>query len=260
MSGTLVKEGIAPHFSDETLHRACEAQAGANLARDVNDFSMYQIVMPVRKRKYQVNEDHERIDVGYATKKARLEEYHAHKMSQIREDAIKEKERHKKHLLVTLQKRKREVQKLITTKFQVVDCENREGNWFVKLKRKVEYSMSPDKIKEVLNQPLVIPKLPPERKHHARTRPNSRSRKRAFTKVNGWRANVQTFQWGLTQSEIRQDLKQLNIYENGMEIEHTSGFLNNATVTRRRPRVYANETSTKSRTRWMGRSNDQLQL
>jgi len=178
MSGTLVKEGIAPHFSDETLHRACEAQAGANLARDVNDFSMYQIVMPVRKRKYQVNEAHERIDVGYATKKARLEEYHAHKMSQIREDAIKEKERHKKHLLVTLQKRKREVQKLITTKFQVVDCENREGNWFVKLKRKVEYSMSPEKIKEVLNQPLVIPKLPPERKHHARTRPNSRSRKR----------------------------------------------------------------------------------
>jgi len=258
MSGTLVKEGIAPHFSDETLHRACEAQAGANLARNVNDFSMYQIVMPCRKRKYQADEEVERIEVSYATKKARLEEYHAHKMSQLKEEAIKEKERHKKHLVATLQKRKREVQKLITTKFQVVDCENREGKWFVKLKRKVEYSMSPEKIREVLNQPLVIPKLPPERKHHARTRPNSRSRKRAFTKVNGWRANVQTFQWGLTQAEIRQDLKQLNIYDSGMEIEHTSGFLNNATVTRR-PRKYANEP--KPRTRWFGRgSNDQLQL
>jgi len=225
-SGTLVKNG--------SLSQICEAQTSRNKSRDPEDFSLFQIVLPSRKRKFNADSAILKAELVHVNKKSRIQEFHAHKLAQLREEAMKDQERYQKHLIAAITKRKREVAKLITRKYQVLGCDNRQGKWVVKLKRTVEYSMSPEKIREILNQDFEVPPLPPERKHHVRKTRPSRSRKRTgFIKVNGSMKNVQTFHWGLTSSEIREDLKRLNLYKNGMDIEETSGFLNNATVTKR---------------------------
>lgn len=234
MSGTLVKEGVVAHFSDQTLQKICDAQVGVNRSLAPGDYSLFQVSTVTRKRKFEADERMRELDMHYEERKHRITAYHTRKMAQLKEEMEKEKQRLQRHVIQALSKRKKEISKLITKNYEVIDCQNREGNWVVKLRRRIQCTMTEDEANQILSEKFEIPPLPPERKHHVRSRPSSRVRKRnGFVKVNGSRSNVQSFQWGLTASEIRQDLKRLNLYDSSTEIQETSGFLNEATIKKR---------------------------